>query len=269
MMIEKNGEMVPGARHDTMEISYVKTFGWENALRGMRFPKNSDSKYSSRIVWTRERGEEPMFGDEDLSLLLRLTKAGRDHRKALRMIHVQAALKMPISWWIQMDTYKVATVANSRSRMHKFGSEPLTRDDFYVKAWTPEMDGILSAINSSIDKYKGLADPQERSMMWREALDMLPMSYLQERMWDGNYETLVGMYHVRWSDKLSTEWRFFLETMVDECPALGMLIDAAKGGRSMTTEEFESRQIPPSLPDADATTYGDLIKSNRDRGHVK
>lgn len=273
-MITRNGQTIPGAKHGTMEITHVMTFGWTNALRGMRFPKNSDGQFATTVAYDPARGELPNFGEKDYDLMLRLTKAGRDHRKVLRMIHVQAALKMPISWWIQMDTYKVATVANSRSRMHKFGSEPLTRDDFYVELWTPEMDQILATINDRIDRYKSVADPQERMVRWREALDMLPMSYLQERMWDGNYETLVSMYHSRWTDKLKGEWHFFLNTMLESCPALAELVEASKNGRTMTTAEFEGQgktkwggeQVNKAAAEI---SYQELIKTNRERGHVK
>jgi len=199
-----------------MRITRIETLGFRNAMLGMRFPKNSDGKSDSSAAG---------IGPADLSLLLRLTKAGRDHRKALRMIHVQAAVEMPMSWWIQYDTYKVATVANSRSRMHKMGSRLLTEKDFFVAEWNRRMINTLFYLNGLIKVWQSGRD----RVVWQQILDALPMSYQQERMLDLNYETLVAILSSRYSEKLFIEWRFFCDAFLGSCPHLREIWEASKG----------------------------------------
>jgi hypothetical protein len=196
-----------------MKIENILTFGWENAIRGMRYPKDSERKMDSVF--------NPLdLGQNDLRLALSLIKAGSEHRKFLRMIHVQSSLLMPISWWIQFDTYKVGTVANSRSRMHKFGFRKLTLNDFYEvdilnKALLEE---ILKYLNDCIFEYMNSPNAEKRRAMWKSALDLLPMSYQQERMLDFNYETMITIFKQRKIDKLSKEWNFFISAYFDNCP---------------------------------------------------
>lgn len=236
------------AYRGNLSVKHLQVFGWENAIRGMRFPKNSEKLMDSIVS---NNINMVSLGEKDKSLLLRLTKAGRDHRKVLRMIHVQVALAMPISWWIQMDTYKVATVANSRSRMHKFGTAEITRDDFYTleqeksSANIDILDQTIKLINNKIFLYKIAKEENDTAnakLYWREALDLLPMTYIQERMWDANYETLISMYHSRYNEKLKGEWRFFLDVMLSGCPYLEEICEASKNSRTMSTEEFESEK---------------------------
>ena len=230
----------PEWRDGSMKISRLRVSGWECAIRGMRFPLNSDNKYDTKIDWCEDMGEVPELGPRDLSLLMRLCGAGRDHRKVLRMLHVQTAVAMPMSWWCQMDTYKVGTTANSRSRMHRFGSALLDRSDFYVEDWDGAMESILTEINRLITKFKTGAEDEAKAA-WRKALDILPMSYVQERMLDLNYEVIAGMFHSRWNEKLGREWKFFLSTMLNACPYLNGVVEAVASQRSLTTEEFNAK----------------------------
>lgn len=198
-----------------MKTKVLGVYGFKNAMIGMRYPKNSESLNDST---------ETCIGEKDLELLLKLTKAGRDHRKVLRMIHVQASISMPISWWIQYDTYKVATVANSRSRMHKMGSRLLTEEDFYVKDWTKTMASVLEELNRDITIWQQTGDVAA----WRRVIDLLPMSYMQERMIDLNYETLLGILESRYNEKLRGEWRLFCNAFLEACPHLRELWESLK-----------------------------------------
>ena len=244
MLIKKGNVCMNCSKHGSMEITRIKTFGWENALIGMRFPKNSEAKYDSKITWCPESGEVPTLGPQDQDLLFRLTKAGRDHRKVLRMIHVQMAVKMPISWWIHYDTYKVATVANSRSRMHKFGTAEIDETDIYSEFPNPAIKPLLAEINRLIMEHQNAKKREDKEAayeLWRRALELLPMSYCQERMIDLNYETLISIYHSRNTEKLG-EWKFFIDTVLEQCPYLSHLCEASKNSRPMTTAEFEAKK---------------------------
>jgi len=140
------------------------------------------------------------------------------------MIHVQASINMPMSWLIQYDTYKVATVANSRSRMHKMGSRLLTEEDFHVEHWTEAMSRVLEELNRDIVIWQ-----QTRDMAaWRRVIDLLPMSYMQERMVDLNYETLLGILESRYDERLRGEWRFFCDAFLGFCPYLRELWESLK-----------------------------------------
>jgi len=212
-----------------MKISRVHVFGFENAIIGMRFPMNSEDQSDSTFS-----DSNVSIGPKDLSLMLKLAKAGRDERKYLRMIHVQCAINMPMTWWKQMDTYKVATVANSRSTMHKIMSRKMTREDFYSEVWDSKFDAVLDYINELMDDYYyydniiktsnnidlDITASKNKKAAWQKIIDILPMCYLQERMWDANYETLIPMIKARWNEKLNIEWRFFLNTMMIASPYL-------------------------------------------------
>jgi hypothetical protein len=199
---------------ENIKISRLHVFGFENAIIGMRFPKDSEFKYDSHF-----EDNKFIFGNNDLELALRLIKAGKSHRKFLRMIHLQCAINMPIGWWIQMDTYKISTTANSRSRMHKFGNRLLSKNDFFVINWDNNYDVMLENINFYLLEYKKYYghDKNQAEFFWRKALDMLPMSYCQERMWDSNYEVLINILADRYCDKLKYEWKYFCDYMIDNC----------------------------------------------------
>jgi hypothetical protein len=199
-----------------MNIEKVYVSVIKNAMFGMRLPHDSEKLSDSA---------ENKIGEEDLKLLKKLIKAGAEHRKALRMIHIQALVTMPMNWWIQFDTYKVATVANSRSRMHRLGKRLLTKDDFYITTWTEEMNIIFEGINKRINIFMKSQESSEKTKIWFEILDILPMSYQQERMIDFNYETLLIILKTRYNEKLKNEWRFFCNTFINNCPNITEILE--------------------------------------------
>jgi len=223
-----------------MEIKKIKVFGWENALYGMRLPKNSEEFYDSYYM-----NESIFLGEKDKNLLLRLTLAGKDHRKILRMVHVQALVNMSFNWWKQYDTYKVGTTAISRSTMHKcIGNKPLIKEDFYVEVWNEEQDYILNKINEIYSLYVKEKDNKIKNLLWRRIIDMLPLSLLQERMIDINYEILINILNSRYEvEKLSKEWNYFCKMFLDNCPYLNDIYNITKQKRSLTTEEFDNLKI--------------------------
>lgn len=220
-----------------MRVSQVMTTGWQNAVIGMRLPMNSEAQSDST-----ETAGRFVLGPKDKDLIIRLTKAGTDHSKVLRMIHVQALIKMPLTWWKHYDTYKVATTAISRSTMHKaVGGKELTKNDFFV--FRPEKFNwsIITKLNDLQDMLKAANDESEVRGYWERIIDMLPNAYCQERMIDLNYQTLLAILGSRYGvEKLDEPWNFFCEAMIMECPHLGDIYDAVKHKRSMTTLEFEA-----------------------------
>lgn len=220
-----------------MRVSQVMTIGWQNAVIGMRLPMNSEAQSDST-----ETAGRFVLGPKDKDLIIRLTKAGTDHSKVLRMIHVQALVKMPLTWWKHYDTYKVATTAISRSTMHKaVGGKSLTMDDFFF--FQPELadKSLINKINSLQELLKFSSSPDDKRIYWEQIIDLLPNAYCQERMIDLNYQTLLAILGSRYSvEKLDEPWNFFCEAMIMECPHLGDIYDAVKHKRSMTTLEFEA-----------------------------
>jgi len=202
-----------------MTIKHIKVSGWENAIRGMRFPLNSEDKMDSTF-----ENDNVILGPNDEKLCLELIKRGKDHRKFLRMIHVQMAVKMSMTWWSHFDTYKIGTTSNSRSKMHKFGSKDLTDDDFLnLDLYEVGLKKfIINEINMLFEQRRSMlkTNPNVAKEMWLSALNLLPNSYLQERMIDLNYEVLLNIYQARIGHKLSNEWNFFVNNTIDRLPYL-------------------------------------------------
>lgn len=221
-----------------MKIEQIRVVGWENAVIGMRLPMNSEAQSDSG----KGADGEFVLGDKDKDLMIRLAKAGTDHSKVLRMIHVSALVKMPMTWWAHYDTYKVGTVAISRSRMHKLTSRILDHDDFFVEEWNETHELILNKINEHIllaQKHKENNDTINANIEWRRALDLLPMTYCQQRIIDLNYQVLLNILGSRYKvERLSLEWNFFCEAFLNTLPWLNQIYDATKNKRSLTTEEF-------------------------------
>lgn len=191
-----------------IQVKNIETFGWEAAARGMRNPMNSWSKND-----TTQINGAVSIGDADLDLMKRLVKAGREHRKFLRMIHAQMDITAPLYWWKEYDTYKVGTVANSCSTMHKLASRPLTMDDFsteHLGGTEFYMRQIISAVNGCIQTFQETGNKDA----WYAAVQLLPSSYNQKRTVDINYEVVLTMIHQRTGHKLD-EWNEFLEALED------------------------------------------------------
>ena len=242
-----------------MKFENVAVFNFEGAIRGMRNPLNSwdksDSHYclpnecvnckygnyqeqynndyywdscASNIDWIPY-----LIGENDMNLAQRLIKGGAPHEKFLRQIFVTVDITAPLYWWKEMDTYKIGTVANSTSTMHKIANTPITRecfemDDFdqewlsstYIEAscdtW---IDSIITLLESFRTEYLETKDKR----YWKELIRWLPESWLQTRTWSANYEVLRSIYHWRRTHKL-TEWQRFCTEFIEKLPYAKELI---------------------------------------------
>ena len=186
-------------------VERTSVMNLENAIRGARNPLNSWGRMDSSYD---EKGNY-VLGENDLDLARRLARAGSDHRKYLRQIMVSADITAPLYWWKEFDTYKVGTVANSCSTMHKIHAKPFTRDDFSHDRLD---EGGLAALDSLIayleaERLKFVADKENRQP-WHNLIQLLPSSYNQMRTVTMNYEVLINIYYARRSHKLA-EWHSF------------------------------------------------------------
>lgn len=202
-----------------LEIENITTFGWLPAIRGMRNPLNSWNKMDSEVgSIVDETGEIVVLGDNDMSLMKRLVKAGNDHSKFLRMIHVTMDILAPLYWWKEFDTYKVGTVANSCSTMHKIHKRPFTIDDFQIDNLGDGGRGIYSfnIIPFLNDNRRKFIETGDKAFWWN-MIQMLPSSYKQKRTVDLNYQVLKNMYHARRNHKLD-EWHTLCDIIKEQLP---------------------------------------------------
>lgn len=193
-----------------IKIENVEVVGWESAIRGMRNPMNSWDKSDSCKNF--DTGVIAI-GNNDLDLMKRLVKAGTDHRKFMRMIVVYVDVTAPLYWWKEVDTYKVGTVRNSCSTMHKLTAKEFTLDDFSCEKMHGNTKAVLSKVIAELndirerylnpDKYS-LTDNAVK-MIWYNLIQLLPSSYNQRATLMLNYEVLANMYHSRKNHKLD-EW---------------------------------------------------------------
>ena len=190
-----------------LKIENAETFGWEAAIRGMRNPKNSWSKSDSRWSSPDENGTDaPMFivGENDLKLAAALAKSGADDGKFLRMIHVQLDVTAPLYWHKEADQYKVGTVTDSCSTMHKIHAKEFTLDDFsHEHLYSPmhDLKPMVDLLNVYRERFLDTKDKED----WWQLIQLLPSSYNQRRTWDLNYAVLRNIYHARRNHKLD-EW---------------------------------------------------------------
>lgn len=215
-----------------IKFENTETVGWEHAIRGMRNPMNSWEK--SDTGWVEDSLDEnspsdyfdynydwrtaKVIGPNDLDLMTRLRNAGTDHRKFMRMLVVYVDITAPLYWWKEFDTYKVGTVANSCSTMHKIHAKEFTLDDFSHEkldneevVWTDSDIGMynvldilgitIETLNCCREKYLKTKDKK----WWWQMIQLLPSSYNQKRTVMLNYEVLTNMYHARKTHKLD-EW---------------------------------------------------------------
>lgn len=189
-----------------LKTERVSVMNIENAMRGARNPLNSWARSDS---YYDENGNY-ILGENDLSLARRLSRAGSDHRKFLRQIFVTVDITAPMYWWKEYDTYKVGTVANSTSTMHKIHSKPIERSDFSLDKMSDEtlefFDSIIAQLEQLRIKYVETKDKQ----LWYDIIQLLPSSYNQMRTCTMNYENLISMYYARKSHKLD-EWHVFCD----------------------------------------------------------
>ena len=178
----------------------------ENAMRGARNPLNSWARSDSYY----DENHNYVLGPNDLDLAKRLRKAGSDHRKFIRQVMVSVDITAPIYWWKEYDTYKVATVANSTSTMHKIHSKPFELDDFSHDHLTPDGLELLTFIISRLEEIRLRFVEEKKKEDWYDLIQLLPSSYNQMRTCTLNYETLINIYHARKNHKLQ-EWHTFCD----------------------------------------------------------
>lgn len=205
-----------------LKIENFEVFGWEHAIRGMRNPKNSWEKSDSGWEPQFDTEQGPMVGEfvigpKDLDLMTRLRNAGTDHRKFMRMIVVYVDITAPLYWWKEFDTYKIGTVANSCSTMHKIADKKFTMEDFsceHLFDFCPNCDTdsetvlryTISWLNHCREKYLETKDKK----YWWQMIQLLPSSYNQRRTVMLNYEVLANIYKSRKDHKLD-EWHTFCD----------------------------------------------------------
>ena len=194
-----------------IKLEHTEVYGWEAAIRGMRNPLNSWDKSDSAFRMNRHMALEIDFiGANDLKLMKQLSKAGSDHGKFLRYINVTVDITAPLYWWKEYDTYKVGTVANSCSTMHKIHDRPLTIDDFshehLMSGALFELGRIVDVINDARAEY--VKGGKHEKAYWWQMIQLLPTSYNQKRTVQVNYQVLKTMYNARKNHKLN-EWHEF------------------------------------------------------------
>lgn len=176
----------------------------ENAMRGARNPMNSWSRVDSEY----DEDGNYRLGPNDLDLAMRLRGAGSDHRKFMRQIFVSVDITAPIYWWKEYDTYKVATVANSTSTMHKIHAKPFELHDFSHDHLTGSGLKVLENLIGELEKIRLRYQEGKRKEDWYDMIQLLPSSYNQTRTCTLNYEILVNICHARKNHKLE-EWKSF------------------------------------------------------------
>lgn len=226
-----------------IKIENAEVMGWEHAIRGMRNPMNSweksDSKYHNDPIYDEENPllihDNPIFnvGPNDQKLMTTLRNAGTDHRKFMRMIAVYLDITAPLYWWKEFDTYKVGTVANSCSTMHKIHAKEFTLDDFshehvlrdnsvtvnYVENDFRILNNLqwlmltIDLLNAMREAYLETKDKK----FWWQMIQLLPSSYNQKRTVMLNYEVLANMYRSRKNHKLD-EWQYFCQYIEEQMP---------------------------------------------------
>ena len=203
-----------------IRIEITDVYGWDSAIRGMRNPMNSWDKSDSRWDGFGE-ADGYCVGPGDLSLMKKLVNAGSDHSKFMRMINVTCDITAPLYWWKEYDTYKVGTVANSCSTMHKIHAKEFTLDDFShehlydkislkniseAEVFLHTLKLLINVLNDARNKYLETKDKR----YWWQMIQLLPTSYNQKRTVQLNYAVLRNMYHSRKNHKLD-EWHTFCE----------------------------------------------------------
>ena len=199
-----------------IRIEKTDVYGWEAAIRGMRNPMNSwdksDSYFETEYYNFRLDSVESVpcthIGSDDLKLMMSLSKAGNDHGKFLRMINVTMDIIAPLYWWKEFDTYKVGTVANSCSTMHKIHAKEFVLGDFSWEKLDNQSIDVLEAVINRLNYCRNEFVATKDKKWWDQMIQLLPTSYEQKRTVQLNYQVLKSMYHARKNHKLQ-EWRDF------------------------------------------------------------
>ncbi len=189
-----------------IKLERFEVMNFHNAIRGARNPLNSWDRYDS---YYDDNGNF-VLGENDLSLAKRLCCAGSDHRKFIRQIFVTVDITAPMYWWKEYDTYKVATVANSTSTMHKIASKPIELSDFSCDKLDEESLEAFKKYINYIESVRLKYVETKDKALWYDLIQLLPSSYNQMRTCTFNYENLVSMYYARKNHKLD-EWHVFCD----------------------------------------------------------
>lgn len=207
-----------------IKFENTEVIGWEAAIRGMRNPMNSwkksDSEFDVQCCVCRsddydcndcpvlDMQDKTLIGKNDYDLMTKLRNAGTDHRKFMRMIAVYVDITAPLYWWKEFDTYKVGTVANSCSTMHKIAEKEFTIEDFSCEhlenSWLVHLKETIKLLNEARDAYHWCNTDAKKEWWW-QMIQLLPSSYNQKRTVMLNYEVLANIYKSRNNHKLD-EW---------------------------------------------------------------
>lgn len=209
-----------------IKVENIETFGWEAAIRGMRAPKSSWNK-SDSVFKTYVEDVGVVYpclevGENDMKLASTLVKAGTEHRKFARMIHIQMDITAPIFWWSEFDTYKIGTTRNSCSKMHTIHIKPFELDDFTHECCMEipiAHDALINAINAC-DQLRIMYNETHDRKYWRALIELLPESYMMKATWDGSFETILNIMHQRDGHKLKEEWEPFRQACFNNIPYL-------------------------------------------------
>ena len=217
-----------------IKVENVETWGFAHAIRGMRNPLNSWDKSDSYIELC-----DVIVGDADLALMHKLYKGGTEHRKYLRQIFVSMDIIAPLYWWKEFDTYKVGTVANSCSTMHKIYAKEFTLDDFShehlthcygyeielvdYEEYPNSPHEVLEFVIKALNHYRNLYLATNAKRHWWQMIQLLPSSYNQRRTVTMNYENAVNMIRQRENHKLD-EWRDFVKEL-QQLPYIKQIIE--------------------------------------------
>lgn len=206
-----------------LKIENTEVLGWDAAIRGMRNPKNSWEKSDSQFVRDPDYGcfgvcpcaelvdcDCCHVGPNDLKLMTTLRNAGTDHRKFMRMITVYLDITAPLYWWKEFDTYKVGTVANSCSTMHKIAAKEFTLDDFSHEHLGYQSIRVLKDTIKVMNDFREEFIKDHEKVNWWQMIQLLPSSYNQKRTVMLNYEVLANIYKSRRHHKLD-EWHTFCD----------------------------------------------------------
>lgn len=219
-----------------IKFENTEVMGWEAAIRGMRNPMNSWEKSDSGVCFdtvachtcradrnhckSRMENKEFVVGYDDMNLMTRLRNAGTDHRKFMRMIAVYVDITAPLYWWKEFDTYKVGTVANSCSTMHKIAEKEFTIEDFSCEHienfWLVHLKETIKLLNEARDAYHWCNTDAKKEWWW-QMIQLLPSSYNQKRTVMLNYEVLANIYKSRNNHKLD-EWSVGFMEWIESLP---------------------------------------------------
>lgn len=221
-----------------IKVENIETSGWEAAFRGMRNPLNSWDRSDSHICTTDCDDCEMVMcddvpaiecnngafgcciGQNDFDLATRLIKAGSEHRKFLRMIHVSMDITAPMFFWSEHDTYKIATTRNSCSKMHTIHVKSFKLDDFAHEGCNEvsyASDGLKDVL-ATCERLRLDYNATHERKYWRALIELLPEGYMMRATWDGSMETMLNILHQRDHHKLKEEWSPFRQAMFDNVP---------------------------------------------------